>query len=64
MAAGGVAHVAARVGCHRGTLYRHLAGADLDPEYRAALREALPDVPDEVWAGLYAPAPGAVEVSA
>lgn len=49
--------VAELVGCHRTTLYRHLAGGDLEPQYRAALRAALPDVPDQVWASLYAPAP-------
>lgn len=55
--AGGVTRVAQAVGCHRATIYRHLAGGDLEPEYRMGLRAALPDVPAEVWAALYAPAP-------
>jgi len=54
-AAGGVEAVATAMGVHYTTLYRYLAGGDMEPERRKALRAALPKVPARVWADLYAP---------
>lgn len=53
--AGGVSAVARELGVARSTLYRFLAGGDLEAPRRAALRALLPRVPLKVWADLYAP---------
>lgn len=55
--AGGVAAVAERAQIHFTALYRMLAGRDLEAPSRARLRAALPSVPAEVWADVWAPLP-------